>query len=268
MMLRPGKRALLAVPAYNEGGRLPLLLAGAADVLAERDDIDVLVADDGSREADSRAMRSAVEALERTCALAPGRARFARHEHNRGKGAVLRDAFAAHAGGAVYDALGFLDADGSTPFAEGVRLVDLLRQHSERIDVYVGCRLKCLGIPVERQLSRHLTGRIFATLLSNIFHIPVYDSQCGAKVFKASVLTPELLALCDDQKWLFDTQLLIALWARGARLREEPVSWRETPGSKVSLLRDPPRMAAGLLRFRRRLRAFGVALPPQPSRRV
>jgi glycosyltransferase involved in cell wall biosynthesis len=222
-------------------------------LLRARLDVHVLVADDGSRTEEARRMEDSVRETAKAFGLAEGALRYARHSPNRGKGAVLRESFLAEGASGGFDVLGFLDADGSTPFAEALRLIDLLRRHGDEADAYLGCRLKCLGIPLERKVSRHLVGRVFATMVSNLYGIPVYDSQCGAKFFKASLLTPGLLRLCDDDRWIFDTQLLIALWRSGARLRECPVAWREVPGSKVSLVRDPARMLLGLVRFRRRL---------------
>lgn len=262
--MSPEPRALVVIPAFNEGQRLPRLLDGAVPELARRPDLDVVVADDGSREEDARQMREAVARAASALGAGSGRLELVRHPQNRGKGAVLRAAFRGQAEARTHDVVGFLDADGSTTFADFVRLVDLLRAHADSVDAYLGCRLKCLGVPVERNATRHAMGRVFATMVSHLFAIPVYDSQCGAKVFKASLLTQSLLELCDDDRWLFDTQLVISLWWQGARLRESPVPWRETAGGKVSLLSDPPRMFLGLWRFRRRLLAHGMCPPARP----
>ena len=251
-------RALIVVPAFNEGERLPRFVDDIAGTLVARADMDVHVESDGSRSDEAQRMENAVRDTCVRSRLAPGRLRFRHHGQNRGKGSVLRQAFSEGARSGHYDVIGFLDADGSTPFAEGVRLVDRLRGEWAVADAMIGCRLKCLGIDVERKLTRHLVGRVFATLVSTLFGIPVYDSQCGAKFFKTTVLTPERLALCDDDRWLFDTQLVIALWLAGARVRECPVEWHDAPGSKVSLVRDPLRMGGGLLAFRRRLSAHGL----------
>jgi dolichyl-phosphate beta-glucosyltransferase len=251
-------RALIVIPAYNEGERLPSFLEDVGRTLARRDEFDVQIESDGSRSEHVAQMEAAVRETWAREDIAPERLRFRHHARNRGKGGVLRQAFTEGMESGLYDVIGFLDADGSTPFSEGVRLVDRLRSEWDEADAMIGCRLKCLGLTVERKLTRHLVGRVFATLVSTLFGIPVYDSQCGAKFFKTTMLTAERLALCDDERWLFDTQLLIASWLGGVRVRECPVAWREVPGSKVSLVRDPVLMAQGLLTFKRRLAAHGI----------
>lgn len=248
--------SLIVIPAYNERRRLPSLIDEAGEHLQRRSDLHVLVADDGSDPEEARAVEEHVALTRSHNGLSSVALGYVHHPHNRGKGAVVRDAFLAQAESAAYAIQGFLDADGSTPFSEAVRLIDLLRENRDLWDGVLGCRLKCLGIPVERRLSRHLVGRVFATMVSTLFDIPVYDSQCGAKFFKSTFLTHDLLQLCNDDRWLFDTQLVIALWREGVRLRECPVLWREIHGSKVSLVLDPARMFLGLVQFKRRLESW------------
>ena len=95
-------------------------------------------------------------------------------------------------------------------------------------------------------------GRVFATAVSVLFDIAVYDSQCGCKIFRREAVMP-LLPMIQSKGWLWDTQLMILLYVRGKNLIEVPVRWSEVPGSKVSLLWDPLRMLGELLLFRRHL---------------
>lgn len=245
--------AAILIPAYRESARLPALLDAirvAKTAIPAGTAIRIL--DDGSPEPDSTAMRAAVEALARD--VAPIEVAFIRFPRNRGKGATLRDGFrAALAEG--FAVIAFLDADGSTPFAE--LLAVLARMEADpALDAVIASRVKMLGKSVHRSLARHLLGRVFATALSVLLDIPVYDSQCGCKAFRARALGGDTLDLCDDDRWLFDTQLVITLQKRGFAIVEHPVSWSEIPGSKVSLLRDPIVMLAGMLRIRARFRRY------------
>ena len=165
---------------------------------------------------------------------------------------MLRSQFldVRNAGKARY--VGFLDADAATSF-EDFRVLHGILSSQAGVHGVIGCRLKCLGKVVERSLKRHIIGRVFTTIISLLFRVPLYDSQCGAKVFRVEVLDDDLFELCDDARWLFDTQVVIALWARGKTLWEWPVSWKDVPVSRVSLVWDPIRMFMGLCKFRRRL---------------
>ncbi len=81
----------------------------------------------------------------------------------------------------------------------------------------------------------------------------MYDTQCGLKVFEAGALR-RYLEVPSDARWVWDTQLLLAMLGGGERIHEVPINWRETGHSKLSLLRDPLRMFWRLVTFRRQLR--------------
>ena len=137
--------------------------------------------------------------------------------------------------------MGFLDADSATDPAEGCRLAQELFSNG-KVEVVLGSRLKCLGYRVERSLKRHLSGRIFATLVSNFFDIPIYDSQCGAKFFRRKTIDQNLLEACTNNGWLFDLELVLQLWKRKVSIKEMPVNWIDQDGSKISLVRDSVKM--------------------------
>lgn len=241
-------RALLLIPCFNEALRLPGFLEQiAATPSARASEIDVVLLYDGSRPEEARQMQAAADRLQPQFAANGLTLKMHRFDTNQGKGGVLR--YGLREWSSAYTYAGFLDADGSTQFADWLRLVDRLARDSH-LDAAIGSRMKMLGYVVERHFKRFLSGRIFATLLSEMFKIPIYDSQCGAKVFRTSALTPSLLAAADNSRWLFDTQLVLFLYHSGHKIIEVPVNWIDCAGSKVSLLRDSVRMFVQLLGIR------------------
>ena len=106
-----------------------------------------------------------------------------------------------------------------------------------------------LGRQVDRHFKRHLIGRVFATLVSELLHIPVYDSQCGLKLIPNSAFQ-EVRARLSLTGFAFDVDLLVKLLDSNHPVREEPIDWHETPGGKVRLIRDSWRMARDVLRIR------------------
>jgi len=71
----------------------------------------------------------------------------------------------------------------------------------------------------------------------------VYDTQCGAKIFRRSPALSHALATSFRSRWAFDVELLgrLLTGAPGvepvvlAHIREEPLlAWRDVAGSKLS----------------------------------
>ena len=243
----------LVIPAYRESRRLPALLEALAEASTAADApvLELLVVDDGSGAEECERERAAVEtAAAALAARGPHRARFVAAPVNRGKGAAIRLGWEqAHPASAW---LGFLDADGAVSAREAWRLVRMLPRVEGELDVLAGTRMLMAGRSIRRSPQRHLQGRVFATLVERLFRLGFYDTQCGVKLFRASLLRP-LLPRLREERWLLDVELLALLQREGARMREEPIDWADPGGSKVVPGLDALRMAAGLRRIRRRL---------------
>ena len=197
---------------------------------------------------------------------------------NQGKAEAVRQGLLhALAGGA--GVVGYIDADLATPVPEIKRLCRLMNEGTA--DVILASRVSLLGRRIVRSTARHYLGRIFATLASRILRVAVYDTQCGAKLFRCA---PALAAALRDpfrSRWVFDVELLGRLLTGApdapaiepAALREEPLdAWRDIPGSKFGLrhmaaaLRDLASIERDLARRRAARRAFGARARRQAQR--
>jgi hypothetical protein len=136
--------------------------------------------------------------------------------------------------------LGYADADMSTPVSEILRLSRLIESCDAK--VIIGSRIRILGRDIDRTLSRHIAGRLFATCASIALNMPVYDTQCGAKFFRATPLLSNALAQPFTSRWAFDVELLGRLvsplrdngYVPGDIIEEPLMAWRDVAGSKLS----------------------------------
>jgi len=253
-------RAFVVVPAYNEAARLPGLLEELADYLASDAaragsfDIHFCIVDDGSRQEQFAAEKQLVRDFPFANEI-----RLVRLDVNRGKGGAIRSGLEIGLA-EPFDYLGFIDADCSVPVRELHRaLAYLVLAHPDAgVTGVIGSRISMLGRSVVRSPLRHYLGRLFATFVSLWFGHAVYDTQCGLKIFERETLRRHL-DIPEDHRWVWDTQLLMAMLHAGERIHELPVDWRETGDSKLSLLSDPLAMVWRLLTFRKRLRARDAA---------
>ena len=109
---------------------------------------------------------------------------FHRLPKNMGKGAAV---YAGWNLDSEAEWLGLLDADGSIPPYEVLRVLSLLQEENAP-NGFFASRCKILGRTVHRSWLRHVCGRVFATLVATSTGIPVYDSQCGFKLIRRNIL--------------------------------------------------------------------------------
>lgn len=248
----PALDCLIAIPCFRESARLPPFLEALCRALEGAPfRAQILVVDDGSGPVEVEKTRAVVAAARGQWPAILAEPLFL--PRNSGKGGAVYAGWQSPAA-AEAALLCFVDADGSVPAGEVVRLITwLLADSGAPWAALFGSRAKLLGVQVERLPSRHYVGRIFATLVTLITGLEIYDSQCGLKVVRRSAYAAVAEAL-RETRFVFDVELTAQLQRHGFAIREVPIDWREVAGSKVHLLRDSVRMAWGLLRIRRRLR--------------
>jgi glycosyltransferase involved in cell wall biosynthesis len=220
----------IVIPCFNEARRLP---AERVQALGQVPGTHLLLVDDGST--DGTALL-----LERICRAVPGKARLLVLDRNHGKAeAVRRGLLEALEAGS--DFVAYLDADLATPGEEMIRVLRLLQGGPAQ--VALGSRIALLGAHIERRPARHYLGRCFATLASLILRLPVYDTQCGAKAFRACPALARALEEPFHARWAFDVELIGRLLAGGFTAEdfiEVPLRrWVDVEGSRLRPVQFP-----------------------------
>jgi dolichyl-phosphate beta-glucosyltransferase len=197
---------------------------------------------------------------------------------NRGKAEAVRQGILYAASLNRFTLIGYWDADMSTPLSE---MTGMLRVFDADpfCTLTMGARIRRLGSSIQRSPVRHVVGRVFATIASMLLNLPVYDSQCGAKILRADVVEV-LFREPFLTKWVFDVEILARLrnWigrdALLAAVTEVPLKeWTEVGGSKLrfrSLTSPPsgrPPRTSGTIRPCLPFRQFPISRNEHPVRR-
>jgi dolichyl-phosphate beta-glucosyltransferase len=242
---------LIAIPCFRESKRLPSFLDALCQELADAPfTASIVIVDDGSGHPEDESTRSIVNQFRAKHPDLIAEPVFLKR--NMGKGGAVYAGWRTCSSGSIPKLLCFVDADGAVPAPEVGRLIEeLLADQRHQWDALFGSRVKMLGATLERRITRHYVGRIFATFVSVLTGIGIYDSQCGLKVIRRNAFA-SIEEQLKETRFVFDVELTLLLLQNGFRIREVPINWIEVPGSKVSILRDSIRMFSGILQIRQR----------------
>ncbi len=224
-------RPAVVVPCFNEDHRIDEL---AFLELAESGVLRLLFVNDGSTDGTDailERLRRKAEAIDVLCL-----------PQNAGKAEAVRQGLrnVVAAGAPI---AGYFDADLATPATELIRMVRILEGRSELVAVF-GSRVARLGCRIERSLVRHYTGRVFATFASVALGVAVYDTQCGAKVFRVNENFVAAVQAPFRSPWSFDVALCHRLFDGTTELPGLPSTsflempleeWSDVAGSKVNV---------------------------------
>jgi dolichyl-phosphate beta-glucosyltransferase len=229
---RPGNSTwcTIVVPCYNEAHRLPS--EKFVEFIHTRPEIGFLFVNDGSKDNTLQVL----ERLQRVCGPAVD---ILDKPVNGGKSEAVRDgmlrAIALGRGGFI----GFWDADLATPL-EAIH--DLLQKliDQPRLQMVFGSRVRLLGRHVHRKAIRHYLGRVFATVVSGMLRLAIYDTQCGAKIFRVTPDLSQILSQPFITRWVFDVEILARFIAlKNLHLLHDSIyefpleTWEDIAGSKV-----------------------------------
>jgi glycosyltransferase involved in cell wall biosynthesis len=230
----------VVVPAYNEERRLGASLERIAGWIAARGiDGEIVVVDDGSSDGTARVASEQLKGR---------RGRVLRQPENRGKGAaVRRGVLEAHGRWVLLS-----DADLSSPIEEYETLAGAARERDA--DVAIGSRgLRESKVEVRQNLVRQTMGKTFNLAIRTMTGLPYRDTQCGFKLMDRERVQPLFEKMVVD-RFAFDVEFLFLCRKFGLSVVEVPVVWRNAPGSKVSIFRDPLNMLVDVARVRWRFR--------------
>jgi dolichyl-phosphate beta-glucosyltransferase len=264
-------RVGLVIPCFNEGERLDI--AAFRSFLLATSSVHLVFVDDGSAD----------ETLSKLGAVCEGirdRATILSYRPNKGKAEAVRFGINHALNQLKTEIVGFWDADLATPLEELPHFLAVLDRRPE-IAMVFGARVKLLGRNVERLPHRHYLGRVFATVVSSLLEIPIYDTQCGAKLFRSGPQLRQAFEAPFLSTWVFDVEIIarfLGMYDGDCRhvseiIYEYPLAtWVDVAGSKVRAKHfvkaclDILQIAKQLPRFGGRTRALPEWASTQTSR--
>jgi len=220
----------IVIPCFNEAARIRA--EEYLSYLDANEDINFLFVDDGSTD-------NTPDILHQLKQNSPQRIDILLLSKNTGKATAVRQGIlASFKKPSIY--VGYWDADLATPLSEIPRFIAELRVDQNK-KMICGSRIKTLGADIQRQIFRHYLGRALATFISIILRLPVYDTQCGAKIIERE-LAETIFSEPFISPWLFDVELIARVIGLVGRKKAAEIiyelplnTWHDIGTSKVSL---------------------------------
>lgn len=228
----------IAIPIYNEEKVLAESVRRLRAHLKQHLPFPFLItiADNGSTDSSWEIATKLSEELSEVQALrvpAKGRGGAVRHAWSQSKATIV----------AYMDVDLSIDLDAFAPLVASV-----MSGHS---DLAIGTRY-AQGSFVDRSLKRAFFSRSYNYLLRNTLGARFSDGMCGFKAARREAIQ-DLLPLIDDNKWFFDTEMLLFAQRRGLRIHEVPVVCIDDPNTSVHVVRDALDDLLGMAKVARRL---------------
>lgn len=229
------KKLSIVIPAYNEERRIGRSLERICDYMKGSGPYEVIVVDDGSSDG---TVRVVMEAMERHPAIS-----ILQNGVNKGKGYSVRRGVLYSRGKYVL----MSDADLSTPIEE---IEKLYKELEDGHDIAIGSRALSESMILKRQpWYRQVMGKTFNKFVQGIAVWGINDTQCGFKLFKGDAARV-IFSRQRIDGFAFDVEALYLAKRMGFPIREVPVVWVNSPGSKVRIFRDSLNMLRDIITIR------------------
>lgn len=141
--------------------------------------------------------------------------------------------------------MAYMDIDLSTKLESFPKIVNAILK--DGYDLAVGSRLLLRSKIYKRPIYREILSRGLNIIIKIMFYTKFSDAQCGFKALSGK--RKKMLSLIKDDKWFFDSELLIVAEKSNLKIYEEPVVWVDNPGSTVRVIGTVTGDFLGLLRL-------------------
>lgn len=222
----------IIIPAYNEENRISACLERLKTFCRDKEwNYEIVVVEDSSNDKTATIVDSYHRVNERITLMSlPTRL---------GKGGSI--ACAALRSTTEYTA--YMDVD----LAADVTQLEHMLKSMDNHDIVIGSRILRGNLPpIKRPLYRSVLSSLYSRAFAALFRIPIYDPQCGIKIFKTSVLS-KLLKNMMVSGFAFDTDLIVAAHSMSMSIQEIPVEWIHRESSKVEVFSEIKTMGLDLL---------------------
>src|SRR3972149_1008789 len=236
MNISPNSISII-IAAYNEERRIIPSLLKIKEYVTKQDlPYEIIVVDDGSTDNTHTVVRDLIKDVPYLKVIS--------YVPNRGKGYALRQGILASKGEGVL----LTDADLSTPIEELSKLFPLIYNH--KYDIAIGSRALALSEIIRKQpWWRQSMGKFFNRLVKTLVIEDFKDTQCGFKLFGGD-MARSLFKEAQIDRFAYDVEILAIAKKKGKRIAEVPITWINSPESKVSPIRDSLQMLLDLLKIR------------------
>ncbi|MCK8521329.1 glycosyltransferase family 2 protein [Aquimarina sp. D1M17] len=221
----------IIVPCYNEEKRLNA--DAFINFINKKNNYHLCFVNDGSKD-------NTISVLRQIQNTNPEKVSVIDIKKNVGKAAAVRaGARYLHSRGDI-KFVGFIDADLSTDFDDFDGLLKTLKTN-RKLSMVFGSRAKNASTGIQKDGMRAFFSKIIKMLVFFILRLPIEDTQCGAKVFRAE-LVPVLFKRNFFSRWLFDIEMFLRMKKHFGKVRilnkihEQPLKrWIHMDDSKLGL---------------------------------
>ena len=223
----------IIIPAFNEEKRIGSCLENVITYVSKKKwDCELIVVEDGSWD-NTRSIVNDFRLLDKRIKL------LSLPTHIWKGGSIASAALFA----ATKKYITYMDVDLAAEPSELERLLENIHDH----DVVIGSRILRGDLPpVKRPIHRALFSHLYSKLFRILFRIPIYDPQCGLKLFRAEIIA-RLFNEINIAGFAFDTDIIVKAFSLGLQIKEVPINWSHGKSSTLSVITETRSMGIDLL---------------------